>query len=283
MLNARGIKTDFERAWTGSTVHQVLTNEKYIGNNVFNRVSFKLKKKRVRNPQDMWIRANGVFEAIVDPAVFIRAQEKIKNRSQKKSDAELINMLKALYEKKGWLSKIIIDECEDIPSSGIYQRRFGTLVRAYKLAGFMPDIDFSYVEVNRRVREMHPKVVADVIGEIENHGGTIDYDEETGLIKINDEFTALLVIARCRFSKDRPGYRWVIKLSPILTPDITIAVRLDSSNHAPLDYYLLPSIDMTTQKLRLAEDNAVYLDAYRFDNLDFLYGMAEQTRIGDVI
>ena len=33
-------------------MHQVLTNEKYIGNNVYNRVSFKLKKKRVINPPD---------------------------------------------------------------------------------------------------------------------------------------------------------------------------------------------------------------------------------------
>jgi Recombinase len=33
-LNAKGIKTDFGRAWNRGTVHQVLTNEKYIGNNV---------------------------------------------------------------------------------------------------------------------------------------------------------------------------------------------------------------------------------------------------------
>ena len=55
-LNARGIVTDLGRSWTRGTVHQVLTNEKYIGNNLYNRVSFKLKKKRVVNPPDMWIR-----------------------------------------------------------------------------------------------------------------------------------------------------------------------------------------------------------------------------------
>ena len=53
-------------AWTRGTVHQVLINEKYIGNNVWNRGSFKLKRKRVRNSPDMWIRAEGVFEPIVD-------------------------------------------------------------------------------------------------------------------------------------------------------------------------------------------------------------------------
>jgi len=47
--NARGILTDWGRPWRRETVHEVLTNEKYVGNNVYNRISFKLKKKRVRN------------------------------------------------------------------------------------------------------------------------------------------------------------------------------------------------------------------------------------------
>ena len=65
-LNARGHRYRPRARWTRGTVHQVLINEKYIGNNVWNRISFKLKKKRVRNSPDMWIRADGVFEPIVD-------------------------------------------------------------------------------------------------------------------------------------------------------------------------------------------------------------------------
>jgi DNA invertase Pin-like site-specific DNA recombinase len=64
-LNAEGLRTDRSRSWTRGTVHQVLTNEKYVGDNVYNRTSFKLKKRRVRNPPDMWIRANGAFAPIV--------------------------------------------------------------------------------------------------------------------------------------------------------------------------------------------------------------------------
>ena len=36
-LNERGIKTDLGHPWTRGTVHQVLANEKYVGNNVYNR------------------------------------------------------------------------------------------------------------------------------------------------------------------------------------------------------------------------------------------------------
>lgn len=69
-LNARRILTDLGRAWTRGTVHQILINEKYIGNNVWNRSSFKLKKRRVRNDPETWVRAEGVFEGIVDPDLF---------------------------------------------------------------------------------------------------------------------------------------------------------------------------------------------------------------------
>lgn len=46
-LNGLSVLTDLDRPWTYSTVRQVLSNEKYIGNNVYNRHSFKLKKKHV--------------------------------------------------------------------------------------------------------------------------------------------------------------------------------------------------------------------------------------------
>ena len=62
-----------------------------------------------------------------------------------------------------------------------------------------------------------------------------------------------------------------------LAPDITIAVRLDRSNQRPLDYYILPSIDMNTNRIRMAEDNALSLDGYRFETLDFLYSLATHT------
>src|SRR3954468_3314570 len=38
-LNAEGVLTDRQRPWTRGTVHQLLTNEKYVGDNVYNRTS----------------------------------------------------------------------------------------------------------------------------------------------------------------------------------------------------------------------------------------------------
>src|SRR5213075_172850 len=97
-------RTDLDRPWTRGTVHQVLTNDKYAGNNVYNRVSFKLKKKRVVNPPDMWVRADGAFAAVVEPALFARVRAIVEERSRRFSNEEMLTRLDALRRAAGNLS-----------------------------------------------------------------------------------------------------------------------------------------------------------------------------------
>ena len=273
VLNAEGLRTDLDRPWTRATVHQVLTNEKYIGNNVFNKVSFKLKQRRVVNPREMWIRAEGAYPAIVDKALFQRAREIVDARSRHFTDEDLLEALRTILKRQGMLSGLIIDEQDDLPSSSAYRGRFGSLLRAYRLIGYEPDRDYRYIEINRALRQAHPQMVAEIIAGVERHGGTAVQDPDTDLIRVNDEFTASVVLARC-YATEAGSLRWRIRLDTGLVPDITIAVRMDEVNKEPRDYYLLPSSDMTGERLRLAEQNGLSLDAYRFDTLDYFYALA---------
>ncbi len=280
-LNARGILTDLGRAWTRGTVHQILINEKYIGNNVWNRSSFKLKKRRVQNDPDIWVRAEGAFEGIVDPDLFAAANAIINARSSKLTDDEMLEGLKEVFEAQGFLSGLVIDESDSLPSSSAYRSRFGSLLRAYELVGFKPDRDYRYIEINRRLRELHPNIVAETIAGIEAAGGKVSRHPRTDLLTINGEFTASLVIVRC--SETNAGsLRWNIRFDMSLKPDITIAVRMDRPNQRPLDYYLLPSLDMTLPRIRLAEHNGLSLDAYRFETLDPLFEMAVHVPVPEV-
>lgn len=280
-LNARGILTDLERAWTRGTVHQILINEKYIGNNVWNRSSFKLKKRRVQNDPKIWVRAEGAFEGIVDPDLFAAANAIISARSSKLTDDEMLEGLKEVFEAEGFLSGLVIDEAEALPSSSAYRSRFGSLLRAYRLVGFKPDRDYRYIEINRRLRELHPDIVGETIAGIEASGGSVERHPKTDLLTINGEFTASLVIVRC--SETNAGsLRWNIRFDMSLKPDITIAVRMDRPNQRPLDYYLLPSLDMTLPRIRLAEHNGLSLDAYRFETLDPLFDMAVHVPVPEV-
>jgi DNA invertase Pin-like site-specific DNA recombinase len=280
-VNERGIATDLGRPWTRGSVHQVLTNEKYIGNNVYNRRSFKLKKKRVENSPEMWIRADSAFEAVVDSQIFFTAQGMIRERNRRFSDEEMLERLGRLFDHHGYLSGLIIDESENMPSSGSYQRRFGSLIRAYELVGFEPDRDYRYIEINRALRRLHGEVVTDTMTSIEELGGAISRSPVTDLLTVNGEFSASIVIARCQ-QTPAGSLRWKIRLDTGLAPDITVALRMDQANEAPLDYYLLPFFEMTTGRIRLAEENGLMLDAFRFNSLEFFFAMAERVRITEI-
>ncbi len=170
-LNGQGVRTDLGRDWTRATVREVLTNEKYIGNNVYNRRSFKLKKHRVINSPDMWIKKEGAFEGIVPPDLFFTAQGILRARAHRYSNVELIEKLRSLYQRHGYLSGLIIDEAEGMPSSAAYAHRFGSLIRAYQTVGFTPDRDYQYLEVNQFLRRLHPEIVGQTERMIAEVGG----------------------------------------------------------------------------------------------------------------
>ena len=277
-LNGQGLRTDLDRNWTRATVREVLTNEKYVGNNVYNRISFKLKKHRIVNQPDMWIKKEGAFEAIVEPEVFYVAQGIIRARARRFSNVELIDKLRNLYQHRGFLSGLIIDEEEGMPSSAAYIHRFGSLIRAYEAVGFTPDRDYQFLEVNKFLRKLYPGIVSQTEREIARLGGSLVRDPATDLLRVNQEFSISIVLARCQ-THDDGRHRWKVRFDTSLAPDITVAVRLNQSNQAPLDYYLLPRLDFGLPRISLAEHNGIEFESYRFESLDYLHGMAERSKV----
>ncbi len=280
-LNHGGIATDFGRPWTRGAVHQLLINEKYIGNNVWARTSCKLKGAHVRNAPGDWIRSNDAFAGIVTRGMFDAAQAIIQQRSARLTENEMLELLGQILTQNGHLSGLIIDEAEDCPSSSAFRSRFGSLLRAYALVGFSPDHDYRYLETNRKLRAMYPAIVRSVLDGIEQIGGAVTRNPLTDLLTINREFTASVIIVRC-FQTTAGSMRWKLRLDTKLRPDLTVAIRMDSANDQPKDYYLLPRLDMHDAVLRLAEYNGLSLDAYRFDSLTAFFQMAARSNFREV-
>ncbi|ALN72500.1 hypothetical protein M673_07225 [Aureimonas sp. AU20] len=179
---------------------------------------------------------------------------------------------------KGGIGVVMLDVL-DCGHPGFVARRQRAHA-AYKLVGYTPRRDYAYVEINRALRALHPDVVGEVVAGLQATGCRITKDSNTELIKVNGEFTLSVTIARCQRT-EAGSLRWQLRFDTGLLPDITIAVRMDAANRVPLDYYLLPAIDLASPKLRLAEENGFALDAYRFETLDLLYDIAEPVRIAE--
>jgi len=278
-LNAMPILTDIDRPWTYSTVRQVLSNEKYIGNNVYNRRSFKLKKHHVKNPPTLWIRKDSAFEGIVPLQTFLAAQEVLAERSRRLTEEELLAHLKRLYADCGTLSGFIIDQAPNLPNASTYIQRFGSLSRAYALVGFQSSHDQEFLEVNRRLRQLHPEIMTRTENMIADLGGSVQRDRKTDLLTLNDELVISLVLARCQTSQSGQQ-RWRIRFDPArFKPDLTVAIRLDAANACELDYYLLPRLDLPAQEIRVHNRNSTDFECFRFDDLTFFYGMSERERL----
>jgi hypothetical protein len=280
-LNSKGVLSDMEKPWTRATIHQILTNPKYVGANVYNRRSYKLKMKRLINPPEMWISRSEAFKAIVSTDVFLQARQIIDARHIHLTDEDLLARLRSLLERCGKLSGILIDEAEDMPSSSIYMSRFGGLHRAYELIGWSDRRDSSFIEANRELRRRHQDLVQIIVANLRATGAQVDIDDRSDLLTINSEYTASLILSRCQETKAQSP-RWRLRFDASLMPDITIAARLNPGNQTVKDYYLLPSIDLLWKRLSLAADNGVSLDLYRFDTLSLFINLAKRISVEDV-
>ena len=68
---------------------------------------------------------------------------------------------------------------------------------------------------------------------------------------------------------------------PVVGPAGAVHIAfLNEQNVAALDYYLLPGIDISLPRLKLAEHNGMALDSYRFESLAPLFAMAERMKLG---
>lgn len=280
LLNTQGIRTDLDRPWTRSTVYQILINEKYIGNNVFNRSSSRLKTPRKLNPFEQWVRKNNAFKAIVPLELFMKAQQIRLNRSQKITKEQMLKLLKILLSSKGTLSGLLIDEQDNMPSSSTYRVQFGSLLKAYTLIGFNPERDYRYIEINKKLRVFHHQLLNQIIDNMEQHGAEIKLCNNQ-LIHANHEISISIIISRC-IVKSPYRTQWLFRFESSLNPDITVAVRMQPDNHHVLDYYIFPHQNFSEESLKINSNDQSGLDVYQFKSLDFLYTLVARVPLAGV-
>lgn len=268
ILNAESVLSDRFRPWTNGTIRQILTNEKYIGNNIYNRTSFKLKHQRIRNKPEIWIRAEAVFQGIVPRELFEKAQVIFHERSQHLSDEKLLNLLRNALACKGFISGFMIDEMEELPSSSVYRRRFGSLLRVYKLIGYEPERDYQYIEINKEIRTKFSQQLSSLCETLTSIGSSVIRDDETDLLYINNEFSVSVVIAKC-CATATGRLHWNVRLDTGLLPDITLVMRMEEGNQNILDYYLLPSLILCHSSFACSSKTHLVWKPIAFHHLNF--------------
>lgn len=280
-LNEQNIPAENGTLWTRAKIHQILTNEKYIGNNIYNKTSSKLKSRLVKNPKNEWVRCDKAYKPIISKKKYNKAQEIIQLRSVHLTNEELLEKLKQKLESNGKLSGFIIDEDDTGPSSSVYRTRFGGLLRAYTLIGYKPEHDYSYIQINEALRSFYSGIIEDFKGEILKSNCYIDEYKYAPMLYINDELLISVLITKCTPMKSGK-LRWKVRFDNSQKADITIVIRMDSQNISPLNFYIIPKIENEYSKMCMTETNNIRLDLYRFDNLDKLLQIITRMKVREL-
>lgn len=273
MLNVAGIPSESGKPWTKKIVRSVLTNEKYVGNAVYNRTSYKLKKHAVRNPRHMWIRKDAAFPALVPSTMFDTVQAERLQRHRRYSDTELLDILREVQSKHGRVTALLISARGASPTPQTFKYHFGTLANAYSLAGVACEENFSYIESRRALRAVRSNLVAKAMELIAFAGGSAAPTDDQYTLQVNGTLTLKVMAVRCQHEGGEL-LRWRLRLSQAANADFVIAAQMDEANRRILCLYLLPMADFNGNWLPLPSrlDAPSSLAPYRHAMLESMFG-----------
>jgi hypothetical protein len=258
-LNKENIPNQLGRPWVRSSIQRMLSNEKYIGNNVYNLTSSKLGQKNARNPSSVWMRVEGAFERIIDTATFEAAQRIMAQRRLEKpprdgilKNSEILRSLAQLFAEKGCLTTEMINAAGGLPHSTLYRKRFGSLKRAYELVGYQQEKNFQYYDGRRAVTATIASVAAELSTQIRTAGRTVDFDERTSTLTINDAATVSIFVARS-VRLPTGSLRWKIGRKIGRCSNLVVVARMKETNESILDYYLLPHSEIPERRIEFQD------------------------------
>jgi DNA invertase Pin-like site-specific DNA recombinase len=268
-LNRRGIMPKTGHLWTENHMHDLLRNEVYIGNLIWNRSSQKLGGKLVANPAHLWIRSEACVEPIIDRALFAKAKKILDEYRLRISEEEMLARLRKVLMRKGGISATIINKSPTLPCCATYLKHFGSLQNIYQLIGYNQTRYWDDLETHRRWLDENLRHVELLRHRFEQKGNRVSHDPYIQCLRIDDSVNICFGLAKWRKYPGR-DVRWTLRKQLRQPAGWIVAIRLGEKNQAILDYLLLSSAIMTSVQLWFSEDNRSAREIERFETIDEL-------------
>jgi DNA invertase Pin-like site-specific DNA recombinase len=244
-LNRANTPNRGARPWTDHKVHNILQNENYVGNNVYNRTSRFLGQKRVKNPPNRWVRSEKIVEPIIDQSLFARAQQIMAERRHVMSDSDMLRGLRVVLKRQGKLSFHVINNAPSIPSAACYVKHFGSLRKIYAMAGYRSPRNCDWIDTMEfwsGVLTAHATQVVDALNACK--GIEAVFDDNT--MSVTAQGTRIFFFTARQMMKPKPTYlpQWRVYCRRRMSGWLVL-LRLDDTAREIEDYLLLPASTMT--------------------------------------
>lgn len=242
-LNKRGVpypngKT--RKLWSYASVYSVLTHPKYNGCHVFGRTMQRLKTPVRRLPQEDWICYPNAFSKVVDDPTFMAAQRWLQQQTHRKSNDQMLDDLRELLKRCGFLTQGLINKSKITASVSAYVYRFGSLKRAYELIGYCYGDDVSKI-LSSRQRGMALRLA--LIRRLHDaNPGKLKEVRQNGRwrvrLKLPDNTLVSVVVTPTNRYRSGKTY-WKLIPTPRECRNVSLIVRLDETNRSFYDYTLV--------------------------------------------
>ena len=268
LLNNERIPNHRGTPWSEAMIRNILGNEIYIGNSIYNRKSFRLKQVMKKNPPEQWVRATGLFEPIVDRSIFLKAQKLLKEQYVRLSDEHLLRKLRDTLAANGKLSVSIMEATDGMPSAALYAYRFGSLREAFRRVGYVnSERDFDYLNMRQQSDAELLRQASLIATRIRALGAAAVYDAETKVITVDGKLSVSLRMARY-YTSPRHAPAWLVHRRVIELAEYILALRLEEENRQVMDYFLLPLHEMAKERISLTATARSRFAVYRCAAVD---------------
>jgi DNA invertase Pin-like site-specific DNA recombinase len=241
-LNRRG-STHFGRQWLHGAVYQILKNPMYVGHNVWNRTTTRMRSSRRGVPTQEWIAKSGAFQPIVDQQIFDRVQLLLRIRPVVSPNRVILKKIRRLLKTKGRLSQAILQTAPGLPSLSSIRRMFGSYRRLYQKVGYQlspfqelrSDRLNSSIRLRRELIEMIRTLFPDniVISRLT--------DRRRSVLLIDRQF--IVSVLFCSPMRRRGKYVWIVEPNSAESSYITLLCPVKRSHERVLGYFVFPHLD----------------------------------------
>lgn len=270
-LNNEEVPNHRGTPWSHAMVRQILSNEAYIGNTVYNRSSCRLKQLRKQNPPELWVRATGLYEPIVDRSIFLKAQSLLKEKQGRWSNDLLLRKLRETLSIRGKLSASILAAAENMPSAALYAHRFGSVREAFRRVGYVdPERSYDYADARTQSEAELSRQVEALVTQVRARGVSADFDAHIAVMTVAGNLAISVRVARYYLGRCHAPC-WLVHRRTIEPAGLILALRLDKeTNREVIDYFLIPLSEMAKHVIGLTATSRSRFAVYRCPTMNDL-------------
>jgi DNA invertase Pin-like site-specific DNA recombinase len=243
-LNDFGICNGGGRPWMPRNILQILSNEKYIGTNVYSRTSSKLDAPWEQLPATEWMRVAGAFEPVVDNRLFATVQRKLTRNRQVPCRDEIVSGLRKVIEKTGVLNQAILRRYRSAPSVERIMREFGSLYEAYEAIGYSPRPNRERSR-NRYVERRTELSMVDITAEtLQGLGHDVRFEKHSNVMCVDNALRLQFVVRSSWLNHGNAPY-WVARWPDCFVIDFLVYARIERADPNLLDFHVFPRGSLT--------------------------------------